>query len=72
MGMLNAFVVKRKCLSCDCDYDCDLKHKYSTDINDYVKHIGCCKEECFNKEPKRKRNKLMFGAFIQNLRGRYK
>jgi len=66
------FKVKRKCLSCDCEYEHDIKDKYADHMKDYVRYLGCCKEDCFYKEPKRKRNRLMFGAFIRGLKDMYK
>lgn len=59
-------------MSCDCDYMEDGASKYSKDLNEYVKYLGCCKSECFFKEPRRKRNRLMFGGFIQDLKKLYK
>lgn len=62
----------RKCMSCDCNYIEDAGSKYSKDLNEYVKYLGCCNEKCFFKQTKRKRNRLMFGGFVRDLKGLFK
>lgn len=66
--MKDPFNVQRKCMSCDCEYSHDMGAKHSTDIKEYVKFLGCCKEECFMKQPLKKRNRLMFGAFLSQFK----
>ena len=53
-------------MSCDCEYSHDMGAKHSKEMKEYVKYLGCCKEECFMKQPRKKRNRLMFGAFMSH------
>tara|TARA_Y100000004_G_C8881066_1_gene397652 strand:- start:845 stop:1063 length:219 start_codon:yes stop_codon:yes gene_type:complete len=64
--------VQKKCMGCDCKYTHNLDAKYSKKMKEFVQYLGCCKEECFMKEPRSKRNRLMFGAFLDNLKDYYK
>lgn len=56
----------RKCMNCHCDYKHNEDTLYSEDIKEYCKYLGCCKEKCWNKLPRRQRNDLMLQAFIYN------
>tara|TARA_R110002096_G_scaffold169263_2_gene340881 strand:+ start:2639 stop:2842 length:204 start_codon:yes stop_codon:yes gene_type:complete len=56
---------KRKCIHCEKDYNCEDTVKYNREMSEYVRYLGACNEECFYKLPRSKRNRLMFGAFLQ-------
>ena len=58
--------VKRKCMVCKCDYTHKKGCKYSTDINEYCKYLGCCKKKCYYNKPREERNILMMKAFFHN------
>jgi hypothetical protein len=59
--------IKRKCMVCNCDYTHPIGTKYSKDIKEYCKYLGCCKKECYYKKPREERNELMWKAFLHNL-----
>tara|TARA_Y100001972_G_C7506698_1_gene256241 strand:- start:241 stop:444 length:204 start_codon:yes stop_codon:yes gene_type:complete len=65
--MKDEFIVKRKCMNCDCDYTHDIGAKHSKDLKEYINFLGCCKEKCYKDLPRKKRNKLMFGAFVSQF-----
>jgi hypothetical protein len=52
-------------MCCNKDYK-QLKKKdvISKNLNDYVRYIGCCNEDCFKKLDRKKRNRLMLEGFI--------
>ncbi len=51
---------------CKCDYTHKKGCKYSTDINEYCKYLGCCKKKCYYNKPREERNILMMKAFFHN------
>ncbi len=58
--------ILRKCMNCEKDYKHNNKCKYSIDIKEYCKYLGCCCLSCFTIIPRPKRNRLVLGAYIEN------
>lgn len=53
-------------MNCEKDYKHNNKCKYSIDIKEYCKYLGCCCLSCFTIIPRPKRNRLVLGAYIEN------
>jgi len=61
-------IIKRKCLVCEKDYDSNYHHRFTANISEYCKYLGCCSEECYYILDHDTKNKLFLQGFFSSLK----